>query len=299
MPKPERNIATLAALSIAIAFAVMGIKYAAYAVTGSAALLSDALESVVNVVAAFVALWAIRVAQKPADKDHPFGHHKAEYFSAVVEGVLIVVAALLIFREAWLAYQTPRLLTEPGLGIAINAAATLINLLWALFLIRQSRQRRSPALGADGRHLMSDVVTSVGVIAGLGLATATGWLVLDPIMAALVAANILREGWHVVTSSLSGLMDRAMEPADEDRVRTLISANAEGALEVHDLRTRIAGPALFIEFHMVVPEAMTVGAAHDICDRIENALIRGFEHATVQIHVEPEGEIKQTGVPVV
>ncbi|MBC8129682.1 MAG: cation transporter [Rhizobiaceae bacterium] len=289
----------IAMASIAIAFAVMGIKYVAYAVTGSAALLSDALESVVNVVAAFVALWAIRVAQKPADKDHPFGHHKAEYFSAVVEGVLIVVAALLIFREAWLAYEVPRALEEPGLGIAVNSIATLINLLWALFLIRQSRMRRSPALGADGRHLMSDVVTSVGVIAGLGIATATGWLVLDPIMAALVAANILREGFHVVTASLSGLMDRAMEPAEEARVRQLISEHADGALEVHDLKTRIAGPALFIEFHMVVPEAMTVGAAHDICDRIEAALTADFDHATVQIHVEPEGEIQETGVRVV
>lgn len=146
---------------------------------------------------------------------------------------------------------------------------------------------------------MADVVTSVGVLAGLAVASVTGWQLLDPIMAALVAVNILREGWHVVTSSLSGLMDQAMDPADEERVRGIISCHAEGALEVHDLKTRIAGRALFIEFHMVVPEAMTVGDAHDICDRIEDALQAAFDHATVQIHVEPEGEIKQTGVPVV
>lgn len=299
---PEGGAASLsriATATIAVAVAVMGIKYWAFAVTGSAAFLSDALESVVNVIAALAAFWAIQVSHKPADKDHPFGHHKAEYFSAVLEGVLIVVAALLIFREAWLAYLQPRTLTAPLLGIAINAVATLVNLGWALFLIRAARRRRSPALDADGRHLMSDVVTSVGVILGLALATATGWLVLDPIMAALVAANILREGWNVVTSSLSGLMDRAMGAGEEERVRAIVSTHAGGALEVHDLKTRLAGRAVFIEFHLVVPEAMTVGAAHAICDRIEEALQADFAHAVVQIHVEPEGEIKQTGVPVV
>jgi cation diffusion facilitator family transporter len=285
--------------SIAIACLVLGIKYAAFRLTNSAALYSDALESVVNVVAALVAFWALEVSQRPADKDHPFGHHKAEYFSAVVEGVLIVVAALLIFREAWEAYRSPRTLTAPLEGIAANGVATAFNLVWALVLIRLGRARRSPAFEADGRHLMADVVTSVGVVAGLGLATLTGWFWLDPLLAALVAANILYEGWKVVVSSLSGLMDQAMDPADEERARGIISSNASGALEVHDLKTRLAGRATFIEFHMVVPEAMTVGESHDICDRIEAALESEFGEATIQIHVEPEKEIKQTGVPVV
>ncbi|HEY9057899.1 MAG TPA: cation diffusion facilitator family transporter [Aurantimonas sp.] len=288
----------IAAASIGLALVVMALKYAAYSVTGSVAFLSDALESIVNLITAFIAWWAIRLSFKPADKDHPFGHHKAEYFSAVFEGVLIVVAALLIFQEAWQAWQAPRVLEEPSLGIAINAAATFINLGWALFLIRVGRRNRSPALAADGRHIMSDVVTSVGVIVGLALATATGWLFLDPLMAALVALNILREGYKVVTNSLSGLMDQAIDPVEEARVRDLISAHADGALEVHDLKTRLAGRAMFIEFHMVVPEAMTVGVAHDICDRIEDALLEAFEGARVLIHVEPEGEAKQTGVPV-
>lgn len=294
-----RTMRRVAAASIAVAILVLATKYAAFLLTGSAALYSDALESVVNVVAAAVAYLALEVSHRPADKDHPFGHHKAEYFSAVVEGVLIVVAALLILREAWHAYEAPRMLTAPVEGMAINGVATAVNLVWALYLIRLAGRRRSPALAADGRHLMTDVVTSVGVVAGLALAAATGWLWLDPLLAGLVALNILFEGWKVVTSSLSGLMDQAMDPADEERAREIISANAQGALEVHDLKTRLAGRASFIEFHMVVPEAMTVADAHEICDRIEAALERQFDDATIQIHVEPEKEIKQTGVPVV
>ncbi|KQT64178.1 MULTISPECIES: cation diffusion facilitator family transporter [unclassified Aureimonas] len=297
---PDAALVTrIAMASVGVGLVVLAIKSAAWWVTGSVALYSDALESIVNVVAGLVALWAVTVSFTPADDDHPFGHTKAEYFSAVVEGALIIVAALLILREAWFAYLEPRALDAPMLGIAINGVATVINLLWAQFLIRQGRERRSPALSADGRHIMADVVTSVGVLAGLALASVTGWTLLDPIMAALVAVNILREGWHVVTASLSGLMDQAMDPAAEERARALISQNASGALEVHDVKTRIAGRATFIEFHMVVPELMTVGAAHDICDRIEDALKAEIENATVQIHVEPDSEIKQTGVPIV
>ncbi|KKN88554.1 hypothetical protein LCGC14_0246650 [marine sediment metagenome] len=288
----------IAMASVAIGVIVLAIKYAAYHVTGSVALFSDALESIVNVVAGLIALWAVTLSYKPADSDHPFGHTKAEYFSAVVEGVLIVVAALLILREAWAAYLVPRSLDEPLAGIAINAVATVINAGWAVFLIRRGRDRRSPALAADGQHIMADVVTSVGVLGGLLLATVTGWTILDPLMAAFVALNILREGFKVVTSSLSGLMDQAIDPVEEASVRDLISAHAEGAIEVHDLKTRLAGRAMFIEFHMVVPEAMTVGVAHDICDRIEDALQEAFVGARVSIHVEPEGEAKQTGVPV-
>lgn len=285
--------------TVGIAVAVLGLKYAAFHVTGSVALFSDALESIVNVVAGLVALWAVTLSYKPADSDHPFGHTKAEYFSAVAEGVLIVVAALLILREAWGAFLVPRTLEAPLHGLALNAAATALNAVWASVLIRRGRAHRSPALDADGRHIMADVVTSVGVLAGLGLAALTGWAVLDPILAALVALNILREGWKVVVSSLSGLMDRALDPAEEGQVRGIISATGVGALEVHDVKTRIAGRATFIEFHMVVPGDMTVRTSHAICDRLEDALQARFSGARVTIHVEPEGEIKQTGVPVV
>lgn len=285
--------------TVCVAVLVLCVKYAAFHVTGSVALFSDALESVVNVVAGGIALWAVTVSYKPADSDHPFGHTKAEYFSAVAEGVLIVVAALVILSEAWGAVLEPRTLDAPLDGIAINAAATAMNAVWAVLLVRRGREHRSPALAADGRHILADVVTSLGVLAGLVLATVTGWAVLDPLLAALVALNILREGWKVVVSSLSGLMDRALDPAEEGEVRGIVSANGAGALEVHDLKTRIAGRAVFIEFHMVVPGDMTVRTSHAICDRMEDALQVRFPGARAIIHVEPEGEIKQTGVPVV
>ncbi|WP_185983544.1 cation diffusion facilitator family transporter [Aureimonas mangrovi] len=294
----ERATLRLAIATVAVAVIVLGLKYAAYAVTGSIALFSDALESIVNVVAGLVALWAVHVSHQPADAGHPFGHHKAEYFSAVVEGVLIVLAALLILREAWGAWQEPRLLDAPLMGLAINGVATLVNVCWATFLLRKARELRSPALDADGRHIMADVVTSVGVLVGLVLAVLTGWAALDPALAALVALNILREGFNVVTKSLSGLLDEAMEPADDLRVREIVSMNGDGAIEVHDLKTRAAGRAVFIEFHMVVPSEMTVGDAHVICDRVEAALEAEFEGAVVTIHVEPEEEAKRTGVPI-
>ncbi|SPL66009.1 Cobalt-zinc-cadmium resistance protein [Ochrobactrum soli] len=270
----------------------MGLKYVAYLLTGSVALYSDALESIVNVIASMGAWWAISVSYKPADENHPFGHHKAEYISAVVEGVLISVAALLIFREAWFALETPRQLEEPWLGLGINAVAAAINAVWAMLLIRIGRSARSPALEADGKHIMTDVVTSAGVLVGLVGAIVTGWAILDPLLAIVVALNILWQGWHVINSSVQGLMDIGVEPVEEMRIRDVISANAAGAIEVHDLKTRIAGRVTFIEFHLVVAANMSVGDAHVICDRIEDALKQQISSARVVIHVEPEDEAK-------
>jgi cation diffusion facilitator family transporter len=288
-----------AVISILVACVVMGLKYLAYLVTGSVALYSDALESIVNLITAAVALYAIHVSDQPADRRHQFGHHKAEYFSAVLEGVLIVVAALLIFREAYDAFQHPRTLTEPAQGLAINAAATAVNAGWSYFLLTWGRKQRSPALVGDGWHLLTDVATSVGVIAGLLLALATGWQPLDPILATLVGANILWAGWRLVRESMSGLMDEAVTVDVARRIGQVISSNAEGALEAHDVKTRAAGRVTFIEFHLVVPGSMTVAASHAICDRIETALTEAIPGAQVLIHVEPEAEAKQTGVPVV
>jgi len=292
MSTSGKKAAQLALGSIPVAVLVMGLKYFAYAVTGSAALYSDALESIVNVIASAVAWWAIRVSFKPADENHPFGHHKAEYFSAVIEGVLIVVAALLIFEEAWQAFRVPHPIDAPVKGLAINGVATVVNAFWAWLLIRAGRVMKSPALAADGKHILSDVVTSVGVIAGLVITIATGWLRADPLLAAAVAVNILWQGWIVINTSVQGLMDRAVEPDEDRRIRDLISLNARGAIEVHDLKTRIAGRATFIEFHLVVPARMTVEEAHVICDRIEAAVKSDIGSARVVIHIEPEEEAK-------
>ncbi len=291
-PTSKQRVAQLAAWSIAVAAAVFLLKALAWWLTGSVALYSDALELVVNVIASGAALYAIRVSHRPADQGHPFGHHKAEYFSAVLEGVLIVVAALLILVEVARAWKTPMPLDQPWTGLAINAAAAAINALWAGILIRTGRAERSPALVADGQHIMTDVVTSIGVIVGLAGAVVTGWRVLDPLLAVIVAANILWQGWRVIGSSVQGLMDMAVDPDEATRIRSIISANSKGAMEVHDLKTRIAGRATFIEFHLVVDSDMTVGQSHVICDRIEEALRAVIPSVRVTIHVEPDDEAK-------
>lgn len=292
-----RTVKRIALWGIPLALFVMGLKLVAWRVTGSVALLSDGLESSVNVVAAIVAFAAISYAAKPADKTHPFGHHKAEYLSAVLEGVLIVVAALLIVMEALPAVLAPNPIEAPGLGLAINFAAGVINAGWALVLIRAGRRYRSPALSADGQHVLSDVVTSVGVLVGLVLAIATGYPVLDPLLAILVALNILYQGWKVITHSVDGLMDHAVEAGEADAIKAAIAASGAGSLGVHDLKTRRAGAATFVDFHLVVPAAMPVGEAHDICDRLEDAIRAVQPGAQIAIHVEPETE-KAHGIRV-
>jgi cation diffusion facilitator family transporter len=287
----------LAFWGIPIAVAVLGLKMLAWWLTGSVALLSDGLESIVNVVAAIVAYVVIGYAAKPADASHPFGHHKAEYFSAVIEGVLIVVAALLIVSEAVPAILSPRLPETPALGLAINLLAAIINGVWAYALMRAGRACRSPALSADGHHIMSDVVTSAGVLVGLVLAIVSGYAVLDPLLAVLVACNILYQGWKVIARSIDGLMDRAVSEEEEAAIKHVIATHAAGSLGVHDLKTRQAGPAIFVEFHMVVPATMAVGEAHDICDRLEDTIREVNRGAKITIHVEPEGE-KAHGIRV-
>jgi len=294
-PQPPSALSRLAMASIAVALVVMALKYIAYVVTGSVALYSDALESIVNVATAIAALVAVRIAERPADRGHQFGHHKAEYFSAGLEGALILLAAVLILIQAYDAWLNPRALSAPAEGLAINAGAAVINAGWAWHLITRGRALRSPAITADGWHLFADVATSVGVIAGLLLALATGWLFLDPLLAVAVAIHILWVGWRITRESMSGLMDASVAGDTMARIREVIAANADGALQIHDLRTRMAGRATFIEFHLVVPGEMPVTEAHDICDRLENALTEAIEGAEVLIHVEPEGEAKSKG----
>lgn len=283
-------VKTLAFWGIPLSVGVLGLKMLAWWVTGSVALLSDGLESTVNVVAACIAYFVIGYAQKPADDDHPYGHHKAEYISAVIEGVLIVVAAILIMKEAIAALEAPAVLDAPALGLAINFFAGVVNAAWASILIRVGKRHRSPALTADGQHIMSDVVTSVGVLVGLVLVVISGYAILDPVMAILVACNIIYQGYKVITHSIDGLMDKAVEPAEEAAIKKAIADNAKGSLGVHYLRTRRAGAATFVGFDLVVPAGMAVSEAHDICDRLEAAIKTAQPGARVTIHVEPESE---------
>ena len=286
----SQMIRRIAFWGIPLAFFVMGLKALAWYLTGSVALLSDAMESTVNVIAACIAYFVISYAQKPADEDHQFGHYKAEYLSAVSEGVLIILAAIMIVVEASAHLSNPQTIEAPVLGLAINTLAAVINAVWAWLLIKVGKKHHSPALTADGHHIFSDVVTSGGVLIGLILVFITGYAILDPLMAIAVAINILFQGWKVISHSVSGLMDKAVTPEEDAAIKKVIAENADGSLDVHDLRNRRAGPAVFIDFHLVVPEAMPVGQAHDICDRIENALHVIISGANIAIHVEPEGE---------
>ncbi|RYE51094.1 MAG: cation transporter, partial [Rhizobiaceae bacterium] len=275
----------IAAASLAIGVVVLGLKFLAWYLTGSIALYSDALESIVNVVTAIGALIAVRLAQRPADASLPYGYHKAEYFSAVLVGVMIIVAAILILREAYFGFLEPKLPEAPIEGLAVSIAATLINVFWAQYLRRYGRRVRSPALVADAKHLMTDVVSTIGVIIGLALVYATGIAALDSILAALVALNILWSGWGVIRDSVGGLMDVAVPPETQKTIREVISQNADGAIEAHDIRTRQAGKLTFIDFHLVVPGAMTVEAAHAICDCIEAKLREAVREVQITIHV--------------
>ncbi|OWJ65979.1 cation-efflux pump [Inquilinus limosus] len=285
--------------SVFVGALVLGLKFLAWWVTGSVALYSDALESIINVVAAGAAFIALRVSAQPADANHPYGHTKAEYFSAVFEGLLVVLAALSILREAYAGFLNPQPLDAPALGLAINAVASAVNAVWGWTLLRRGRQYRAPALVADGRHVLTDVYTSGGVLVGVALVALTGWLILDPILAAIVALNILWSGYAMIRDSVGGLMDEAVPPETLARIREAIADKGGGALEAHDVRTRHAGRLTFIDFHLVVPGAMTVSEAHDICDRIEATLKRDIGADTIiGIHVEPEEKAKHAGVAI-
>lgn len=292
------NVQTIAVGSILVGILVLGLKFVAWVLTGSIALYSDALESIVNVVTAVVALLAVRTSAKPADANHPYGHGKVEYFSAVTTGVFIIVAAMLILTEAYHGFRDPRPLDAAPEGLLVNALAGAINAAWCWVLIHRGRKLRSPALVADGRHLLTDVVSSAGVLLGVVLAMVTGWAILDPALAALVALNILWSGWQLMRQSVGGLMDMAIPEEVLGRIREVISANAEGALEAHDLRTRHSGPMTFVEFHLVVPGEMSVSTAHDICDHLERSIRNEVAPAHITIHVEPENKAKHSGIIV-
>jgi cation diffusion facilitator family transporter len=284
--------------TLAVAVAVLGLKFGAYGVTGSVALYSDALESTINVVGAIAALIALWVSEQPADANHPYGHQKAEYLSAVVEGGLVLATAFVIAHAAWQAWQAPHPPETPLFGVMLNGSGGLINLVWALFLLRMGRRWRSPALVAGGTHVLTDVWTTGAVLVGFALVWLTGRLWLDPLVAGLVALNILWSGYGMVRKSVGGLMDEVTDPERVAELRRVIAASAEGAIEAHDVRTRTVGSATFVDFHLVVPRRMAVEDAHAICDRIEAALREQVGATSISIHVEPEGKAKHHGVVV-
>ncbi len=278
----------IAAGSVAVSVVILAVKFTAYLMTGSVALFSDALESIINVLTALAAMAAIRIGARPADARHPYGHHKAEYLSAIAVGAAIVVAAMAILREAWHGFLAPAPIESAWQGLAVSAVATALNAAWCAVLVRTGRAHRSAALVADGKHLLADVVTSAAVIVGVALAVATGLVWMDSAIAALVAVNVLWSGWQVVRENASGLLDEVAPPEEVAEIVEIIGAHAQGARGIHDLRTRHAGRATFVEFHLVVPGEMITWTAHAICDRIEAGLLRRFPDAVVTIHVEPE-----------
>ena len=274
-------------LSIATALATIGLKSGAYLLTGSVGLLSDAAESGVNLVAAVVALIALTVAARPADHNHDFGHGKAEYFSAGTEGLLIFVAAAFILVTSVQRFLHPVALEKVGVGLAISTLASALNGAMAYVLIRAGRAHRSVTLTADGKHLLTDVWTSAGVIAGVLLVALTGWQRLDPIVAALVAVNILITGYRLVSQSVTSLLDAALPAHDVAAVTTALDRLRTGDVDFAGLRTRESGRDRFVTLTVLVPGDWTVDRGHAVVDDVSTAIRRALPGTMVQAHLEP------------
>lgn len=285
------DLSKFAWLSIAAAVVTIVLKSGAAWLTGSVGLLSDALESVVNLVAAIFALVALKVSIKPPDSNHPFGHSKAEYFSAAFEGIMIFVAAVVIIYSAVERILNPRMPEQLGVGLLISVVASLINGGVGFLLIRAGKQRRSATLSADGRHLMTDVVTSVAVIIGVGLVALTNLQVLDPIVAILAGINILWTGWRLIRSSSEGLMDIALPPEDEAKIEGVLDRfRADGEIDFHAVRTRESGNRRFMEMHVLVPDEWSVKRAHDLAEDVIDELVKVEPDLRVSAHLEPKSD---------
>jgi cation diffusion facilitator family transporter len=281
------SLTRFAWLSIAAAVVTIALKAGAYFLTGSVGLLSDALESIVNLVGALMALAMLTIAARPADEDHAFGHGKAEYFSSGVEGTLILVAAASIIVSAIPRLIAPKPIEQVGLGLGVSVVASLVNLLVARVLLRVSRQHHSITLEADARHLMTDVWTSAGVLAGVGAVALTGWQRLDPIVACLVAANIIWTGIGIVRKSVSGLMDTALPVEDQNKLQKALDPYVQGGVQYHALRTRQSAARQFVSLHLLVPGKWTVGHGHRLLESIESDIRQVLPGATLFTHLEP------------
>jgi cation diffusion facilitator family transporter len=281
------SLTRFAWLSIAAAVMTIGLKSGAYLLTGSVGLLSDAAESGVNLIAAVVALVALHIAARPADENHNFGHGKAEYFSAGIEGLMIFVAAGFILFTSVQRFMHPAALESVGLGLAISTVATAVNGAVGLVLLRAGASHRSVTLTADGKHLLTDVWTSFGVIVGVLLVALTGWERLDPIVAALVGVNILVTGFRLVSQSLTSLLDAAMPAEDLAQVTAVLDRMRTADLDFADLRTRESGRHRFVSLTVLVPADWTVERGHALADDVEVAITTDLPYTDVQTHLEP------------
>jgi cation diffusion facilitator family transporter len=283
----QPSLKRYALISIFAALATIGLKGGAYVLTGSVGLLSDALESLVNLLAAIVALWALWVAARPADEEHAYGHTKAEYFSSGFEGALVVIAAASILATAVPRLMDPRPVEDVGVGLAISALASVINLGVARVLFGAGRRYHSITLEADAHHLMTDVWTSVGVIVGVGAAAATGWDVLDPLIAIAVAVNVVWTGIGLLRRSMLGLLDTALPEPERRSIAAVLDAHTGDGVQFHALRTRQAGARRFVSLHVLVPGEWTVQRGHDYLERLEEELRGAVPNSTVFTHLEP------------
>lgn len=274
-------------LSIATAIATILLKGVAWKMTGSVGLLSDAIESLVNLAGAMMALWMLSLAALPADDDHAYGHGKAEYFSSAFEGFLILLAALSIGYTAIDRMMNPQPLEAVGVGLLVSVVASILNLSTALTLLKVGKKHNSITLEADAHHLLTDVWTSVGVIGGVGLVALTGWLWLDPVVALLVAANIVWTGYQLMRRSADGLMDISLPPESIQKIEILLASYREKELDFHALRTRQAGGRAFVTLHVLVPGNWTVQHGHDWAERIEADIRNALPHTHVTTHLEP------------
>jgi cation diffusion facilitator family transporter len=283
----QQSLTRYAWLSIAAAIATILLKGSAWWMTGSVGLLSDAIESFVNLAAAMMALWILTVAATPADDRHAFGHSKAEYFSSAFEGLLIVFAAITIIWAAVDRLWNPQPLESVGIGLAVSVVASIVNLLVARILLKVGREEHSIVLEADAHHLMTDVWTSGGVLVGVGLVWMTGWLWLDPVIAIVVALNIVWTGWQLMHRSAEGLMDTSLPPERIADIEAVLNGYREQGLDFHALRTRQAGSRAFVSVHVLVPGEWTVKEAHDWAERIERDIRRAVPRVNAITHLEP------------
>jgi len=281
------SLTKFAWLSIFTAIATISLKTIAYLLTGSVGLLSDAIESLVNLAAAIIALMMLRIAEQPPDEEHRYGHSKAEYFASITEGLFIFIAAIAIIFSAINRIINPKIIEQAMLGLGISVIASIINYIVSLKLLKVGKKHHSITLEADGHHLMTDVVTSVGVIVAVFLIAITGWQILDPLIAILVAVNIVFTGFRLMKRSILGLLDTSISREELDVVRSVFKKYERQGLKFHGLRTRESAQRRFVDFHVLVPGSWSVRRGHDLLEEIEKEIRQQIEKVTISTHLEP------------